>query len=47
MVLRRDVACCVKVVAILVVDFDVENSRLLLMITDIQTDGQADGQTDR
>ena len=31
MVLRRDVASCVKVVGILAVDSDLENSRLLLM----------------
>ena len=31
MALRRDVARCVKVVGILTVDSDVENSRLLLM----------------
>ena len=31
MTLRRDVACCVKVVGILAVDSDLENSRLLLI----------------
>ena len=31
MALRRDVARCVKVVCILAVDSDLENSRLLLM----------------
>jgi len=31
MALRRDVARCVKVVDILAVDSDLENSRLLLM----------------
>ena len=31
MVLRRDVASCVKVVGLLAVDSDLENSRLLLM----------------
>ena len=31
MTLRRDVARCVKVVGILAVDSDLENSRLLLM----------------
>jgi len=31
MALRRDVARCVKVVGILAVDSDLENSRLLLM----------------